>query len=322
MGYKYPWPGDVVLNICNLPQALHKQGVAAAVMHAAGYKADVLIGDHYRDAATAFGNRIAGMPDREVLCAIARAPTADQQLTRIPRLLQWPGVPGTVKISVQPGRVIPVGSHSAPPAHSYSTDTLDSASQGIFWVPDQRPFPGSCRVSGLAAAPQPQPDVIEMAAAMRAAEAAAADEAADATIEAAGAAATKRSRQRPQLETMQLRLITAFAKPVMAEMLLALSHQRRTDQKQINDLQRQISQLQQQVAAQASSSQMQPPPAGAATAANQQGSTRSQQTGTAASQDAALTHMSTAPLSGSAQKPQQQPVRPPQPQTSSPCNQT
>jgi hypothetical protein len=150
-----------------------------------------------------------------------------------------------VKITVQPNRVIPVGSHSAPPAHSYSysTDTLESVTRGIYWVPAQRSFPGSCLVSGLAVGPQQQPDVFEMAAAMRAAEAAAADEAADAATEAAGDAATRRSKQRPLFETKQLRLLAAFRKPATADMLLALSHQRRSDQKQINDMQRQISQL-------------------------------------------------------------------------------
>jgi hypothetical protein len=29
-GYKHTWPGDVVLKIRNLPQALHKPGTAAA----------------------------------------------------------------------------------------------------------------------------------------------------------------------------------------------------------------------------------------------------------------------------------------------------
>ncbi|WIA29788.1 hypothetical protein OEZ86_012262 [Tetradesmus obliquus] len=52
-GYNNAWPGDVVLKIRNLPQPLHKPGVAAAVLQAAGYDAQVLVGDHYRDAATA-----------------------------------------------------------------------------------------------------------------------------------------------------------------------------------------------------------------------------------------------------------------------------
>jgi hypothetical protein len=153
-GYKYPWPGDVVLKIRNLPQALHKPGVAAAVLQAAGYEAHVLVGDHYMDAVTAIGDRIAGIPDRTVLCAIVRAPAEDQQLARIPRLLQWPGVPGLVKIAVQLSSVISVGSHSAPPDHSYSTDTLDSSRQGIYRVPEQRPFPGGGIVSAAAAVPK------------------------------------------------------------------------------------------------------------------------------------------------------------------------
>lgn len=35
-GYKQPWPGDAVVKLCNLPQPLHKQGVIAAVLQAAG----------------------------------------------------------------------------------------------------------------------------------------------------------------------------------------------------------------------------------------------------------------------------------------------
>ncbi|WIA30995.1 hypothetical protein OEZ86_001037 [Tetradesmus obliquus] len=97
-GYKYAWPGDVVLKIRNLPQPLHKPGVAAAVLQAAGYDAQMLVGDHHRDAATALGDRIEGIPDRTaqreqaarqeaVDCFIARMQTLqgdyDQQLTAL-----------------------------------------------------------------------------------------------------------------------------------------------------------------------------------------------------------------------------------------------
>lgn len=90
-----------------------------------------------------------------------------------------------VKISVQLSKVMAVGSHSAPPEQSYIADTLECSTQGIYRVPEQRPFPGSSPVSMPAAAPQAQPDVIEMAAALRAAEAAA-DAAAEAAVQAAG----------------------------------------------------------------------------------------------------------------------------------------
>jgi hypothetical protein len=49
---------------------------------------------------------------------------------------------------------------------------------------------------------------------------------------------------------MQRRLMRAFAKPAMADMLLlALSTQRSSDQSQIGALQQQVALLQQQVAA-------------------------------------------------------------------------
>lgn len=215
----------------------------------AAYDAHVLVGDHYRDAATALGDSIEGIPDRTVLCAIVCAPADDQQLMRIPRLLQWPGVPGMVKISVQPSKVVAVGSHTAPPAQCYITDTLEASTHGIYRVPEQRPFPGSSLLSRPAAAPQPQPDVIEMAAAIGAAEAAAADVAAEAAVQAAGvmAATSRRRHQRSMLETMQRRMMRAFVKPQMADMLLALSKQRRSDQEQISARQQQVQQLQQQV---------------------------------------------------------------------------
>jgi hypothetical protein len=226
------WPGDVVLKIRNLPQALHKPGVAVAVLQAAGYDAQVLVGDHYSDAVTTTCDRIAGIPDRTVLCAIVRAPAEDQQLVRIPRLLQWPGVPGITTITVQLSRVIPVGSHTAPSDHNHSTDTSCSAVQGIFWTPEQRPFPGSGLTSAAAAAtsPQPQHDIIEMAAAMRAAEAAAADAAAAAPMAAARStvARPRRRSQRPHFETIQRRLMRAFTKPSIADMLLAVTSSKGT----------------------------------------------------------------------------------------------
>jgi hypothetical protein len=74
--------------------------------------------------------------------------------------MQWPGVPGLVKITVQVSRVIPVGRHDAPSEHSYFADTLDSSTQGRYWVPDQRPFTDGSRMSPAATAPQPQPDII------------------------------------------------------------------------------------------------------------------------------------------------------------------
>jgi hypothetical protein len=103
-GYKYPWPGEVVVKLRNLPQQLHNPGLIAAVLQAAGYEADVRVGDHYRDAANAVGDRFVGLPDRNVLCAIVRPPAEDPNLSRVPWHLQWPGAPGVVKLgAAQPG---------------------------------------------------------------------------------------------------------------------------------------------------------------------------------------------------------------------------
>jgi hypothetical protein len=128
-GYKYPWPGEVVVKLRNLPQQLHKPGVIAAALQAAGYDADVRVGDHYRDVTNAVGDRIAGLPDRNVLCAIVRPPAEDPTLSRIPRRLQWPGVSGLVKFSAHPSQVVPVGSHSSKAGASYITETLERVVQ-------------------------------------------------------------------------------------------------------------------------------------------------------------------------------------------------
>ena len=138
-GYKQPWPGDAVVTLRNLPQPLHKQGVIAAVLQAAGYDAEVRVGDHYRDAVTATGDSIVGLPDRQVLRAIVRAPDDDPTFSRVPRSMLWPGVPGRVKFTVQLSQVVPVGSR----ASSAATGYFKHAVRGHAIAPPQRPLPPS-----------------------------------------------------------------------------------------------------------------------------------------------------------------------------------
>lgn len=119
--YKHPWPGDAVVKLRNLPSPFHKPGVLTAVLQAAGYDAAVRVTDHYRDASTAFGDSIVGLPDRKVLCAVVQAPVDDPTFSRVPRSMQWPGVPGRVKFSVQLSQVVPVGNSSRVAGDRYIT---------------------------------------------------------------------------------------------------------------------------------------------------------------------------------------------------------
>jgi hypothetical protein len=155
-------------------------------------------------------------------------------------------VAALVKFFAQPSQVVPVGSHSSKVGASYVTETLERVVQ----APPQQPFPASCRVALPDPAPRQQPDVVEMAAQLLAdeKEEEEADAAAAAAIAAAGPAGKQTRRHRPRFETMQRRLLKAFLKTQMADMLLALSTQRKSDQHKLSALQLRESQLQQQVA--------------------------------------------------------------------------
>jgi len=142
----------------NIPAGMQKQGLCRALLNAAGYS-EVLVthAEHYRDSATPIGDPIPGLPDRNVLWAIVQPSADDPLLQHLPRHMQLPGVPGTVKLSVAPSRIVPVNAHRQRQQETYAVGTTalamaatdmaaaaaaNAARGSTICAPPQQPLPG------------------------------------------------------------------------------------------------------------------------------------------------------------------------------------